>query len=324
MAHTFFSRPDRIHEPIYVVTPVFNSARFRTRYKLYEDFARQVECSGAILYTVEVAFGDRDFAITQPDNPRHLQLRTKSELWLKEASINLMVQRLPATWKYVAWIDADIQFARGDWADETIHQLQHYDIVQLYSTFQDLTPDHNPHGKSPSFIDVWLEHGKNVQPDARHHGSGIGHPGCPGGAWACTRDTWNGMGGLLDLAILGADDWYMAHAFTGQWSSIRWPEFHPRYIELMGIWGDRANRHIQRNVGRVKGLALHGWHGPKAQRKYGTRERILAKHQYNPSQDLVRDSQGLYRLDNRAIGLRDDIRRYFSERNEDCTYIKTT
>jgi hypothetical protein len=65
-------------------------------------------------------------------------------------------------------------------------------------------------------------------------------------------------------------------------------------------------------------------HGPKAQRKYGVREQILAKHQYNPSQDLVRDSQGLYRLDNRAIGLRDDIRRYFAERNEDCTYIKTS
>lgn len=320
MSHTLFSRPDRLHQPLYVIAPVYNSQRFRSRWRLYEDFAKHVECAGAILYTVEIAFGNRDFAVTQPGNPRHLQLRTQSELWLKEAAVNLMVQRLPASWKYVAWVDADFQFVRGDWADETIHQLQHYDIVQMYSSFQDLTPDHNPHGSSRSFADVWMQFGENVQPDAKRHGSGRGAPGCPGGAWACTRDCWNGMGGLLDLAILGADDWYMAHAITGQWRKIQWPAFHPRYIEQMGVWAERADRHMQRNVGCVKGLALHGWHGPKVQRKYGVREQILVKNQYNPDRDLVRDWQGLYRLDTRAIGLRDDIRRYFSERDEDSTH----
>src|SRR5581483_2347339 len=183
---TFFQRPDRLHDPLYVIAPVFNSQRFRSRWRLYEDFARHVACAGAILYTVEVAFGDRDFAVTQACNPRHLQLRTKSELWLKEAAINLMVQQLPRDWKYVAWIDADFQFARGDWADETLHKLQHYDLVQMYSTIQDLKPNHDPHGPSRSFADVWLEFGENVQPSVKHHGSSQGGaPGCPGGAWAC-------------------------------------------------------------------------------------------------------------------------------------------
>ncbi len=315
---TFFQRPDKLHHPLYVVTPVFNSQRFRSRWRLYEDFARHVECAGAILYTVEIAFGNRDFVVTRSGHPRHLRLRTKSEMWLKEAAINLMVQRLPRNWKYVAWIDADFHFARGDWADETLHKLQHYDMVQMYSSIQDLTPDHDPLGPSRSFADVWLEFGENVQPNGKRRKAPYGGPpGCPGGAWACTRDCWNGMGGLLDLAILGADDWYMAHAFTGQWDRIEWPAFHPRYRESMGVWADRADRYIKRNIGCVSGLALHGWHGPKVHRKYGTREQILVKYQYNPERDLFRDWQGLYSLDPQRIGLRDEIRRYFAERSED-------
>src|SRR3954466_3874591 len=113
---TLFGRPDRLADPLYVVTPVFNACRFRSRWKLYEDFVRMVEHSGAILYTVEVAFGDRDFVVTQPDNPRHLQLRTWHEIWLKEHSINLLVERLPRDWKYCAWVDADVFFSRYDWA----------------------------------------------------------------------------------------------------------------------------------------------------------------------------------------------------------------
>jgi hypothetical protein len=74
-------------------------------------FQRHVETSGATLYTFEVAFGGREFEITEPNNPRHLQLRASSELWRKENALNLMAQRLPAEAQYLAWIDADVQFA---------------------------------------------------------------------------------------------------------------------------------------------------------------------------------------------------------------------
>src|SRR4051812_39160506 len=126
-----FERPDHVHEPLYVVTSVFNAIRYRSRWRLYQDFERMVENSGAILFTCEVAFGDRDFAVTQPDNPQHLQLRTATELWHKEKSLNLLVERLPSDWAYVSFVDADVVFARGDWANETIHALQHYDVVQM-------------------------------------------------------------------------------------------------------------------------------------------------------------------------------------------------
>jgi hypothetical protein len=89
--------------------------------------------SGVILYTVELAYGERPFEITDAANPCHIQVRGEQEFWHKENLMNIGLSRLPDSAKYVAWIDADISFVRADWAIETVHQLQHYDIVQLFT-----------------------------------------------------------------------------------------------------------------------------------------------------------------------------------------------
>src|SRR5947209_3423183 len=58
-----FERPDIVHEPLYVITPVFNPERYRQRWKLYQDFAHRVVQAGAVLYTVEATFGNREFSL---------------------------------------------------------------------------------------------------------------------------------------------------------------------------------------------------------------------------------------------------------------------
>jgi len=58
--------PDRLH----VLAMLENPLRWRARYRNYWMFQRQIETSGAILYTCEIAFGGRDFEITEPNNPR--------------------------------------------------------------------------------------------------------------------------------------------------------------------------------------------------------------------------------------------------------------
>jgi hypothetical protein len=152
---TFFQRSDRIHDLLYVVTVIFNSPRYRSRWQLYQDFAAHMEQSGVILYTVEVAFGDRDFVVTTADNPRHVQLRTKHEIWHKECAINLGVQRLPPNWRYFAWIDADVRFVRYDWVDETLHALQHYHVVQPWREAYDLDPHGLVMQTNRSFLDCY-------------------------------------------------------------------------------------------------------------------------------------------------------------------------
>ena len=69
-------------------------------------------------------------------DPFHLVVRTNAELWHKENMIMLGIQHLTKIrpkWKYVAWVDADVIFQRRDIILETAQQLQHYDIVQMFS-----------------------------------------------------------------------------------------------------------------------------------------------------------------------------------------------
>src|SRR6266496_395544 len=105
-----FHRPDGISDPLYVITPVFNSPRYRTRWKHYLNFEKHVLQSGAILFTIEASFGEREEVFVEVVSERHtiIHVRTKHEIWIKENLINLAIQRLPADWKYVAWIDGDI------------------------------------------------------------------------------------------------------------------------------------------------------------------------------------------------------------------------
>lgn len=327
-----FARPDRLPDPLYVVTPIFNSKRFRSRWRLYADFKKMCAEAGAILYTIEVAFGDRDFVVTSPSDPYSIQLRTNHELWLKEQMINLAVQRLPLNWKYVAWIDADCHFARYDWVDETRHLLQHYPVIQMWSQLHDLNSEHELVGSIKSFAAVWEESGSN--PDNIKYPRGgfcypysgdkapRGYPGAPGLAWAMRREAWDQLGGLIDYSILGAGDWYMAHALTGQLKRVVKKD-QGRMGEMFLEWEDRARksfwheRPILGNLGCMKGVVLHYWHGPKVNRRYGSREQILTKNSYNPDLDLKRDYQGLYQVTNRNPQLRRDLQAYFSQRNED-------
>jgi hypothetical protein len=326
-----FSRPDRLSYPLYVVTTVFNSPRFRSRWKLYEDFELQCRHAGAILYTVEVAFGERDFVVTSADNPHHIQLRTWHELWLKENAINLAVQRLPSDWKKVAWVDADILFPRPDWADETKQTLEHWPIVQMWSQLHDMNADHELMGTIRSFADFWLSENGSIEtkqvvakPLYRYpyvYGK-RGYPGAPGLAWAMRREAWDALGGLIDHCILGAGDWYMAHALTGQ-SHLVLRSDSGRLGHKIRVWENRARRGrwqerpILRNIGVVKGVAFHFWHGSKKFRRYHDRDQILRRHQFDPDVDLKRDWQGLFQLTDAKPQLRRDLQRYFRERNED-------
>src|SRR5574338_374892 len=134
-----YRRPDNLNnETLYVITSVFNPMRYKMRWALYDKFRIMVG-QQAPLYTVEIAYGDREFAATQDNNPYHLQLRSNDILWLKERSLNLLERILPRDWKYLAWIDADISFTRSDWVNETLHKLQVHPIVQMWSEAVDLS-----------------------------------------------------------------------------------------------------------------------------------------------------------------------------------------
>jgi len=323
-----FERLDQVNDDLHVVTTVFNPYRYRSRWKLYEDFARMCFCSGAKLYTCEIAYGERDFVLSPPegDPSRLLQLRTFEDLWLKENALRLMMERLPLSAKYIAWVDADINFMRPDWVNETLHLLQRYHVIQMWSQAFDLDSNHQVIQEHHSFMSSWTQ---NLPPPPdpyyyytfkrsakkkiyTHH---------PGFAWAATKEALDHLGGLLDFGILGAGDNHMAQALVGNVHKSCHPQMGDSYKELLNDWQGRALLHLKKDVGFMEGALYHAWHGKKADRKYKDRWKILVENQFNPNTDLKRDMYGLHILDvdtsDRMIKLRDDIRAYFKNRNED-------
>jgi hypothetical protein len=111
----------------------------------------------------------------------------------------------------------------------------------------------------------------------------------------------------------------MACALIGEADKSYHPDVHPKYKEQVLEWQDRAERYIKHDVGYMAGLITHGYHGKKSNRGYNSRWQILVKHQYDPTVDAYKDSQGLVQLWTEDLKLRDDLRKYFRSRHEDDT-----
>jgi hypothetical protein len=311
---------------LHVIAVVNNPERWKSRIALYRQFERHMHASGVHLITVEHAFGERPFEVTSSGNPDHVQVRggRPQEIWLKEALMNLgvrqnLTRRFPE-WRYVAFIDADIEFLRKDWAEETVHELQHVSVLQPWSHSVDLGPNceviTNENGRDVdrSFCaavlagDAHVPTDKGPYPaDRRQH--------C-GYAVAMRRETYDGLGGLMDWVITGAADWYMAYAFA----EITLPlegRFSEGYRRRLLEFAERSKRVVKRNIGVVPGTIAHSWHGSKKKRGYVSRQDVLARSNFDPDIDLALDSQGLPFLATDNYELRDGLRQYFKSRNED-------
>lgn len=327
---------------LHVVAPYINPFRYRNRRHLFHNFMNHMRSQANVrLHVVEVAFGDRPFEVTTEAD---IQLRSKDVLWQKENAINIGIQRLPAGWKYAAYVDGDFHFTRHDWALEAVHKLQHHHWVQLFSGYAHMSADHRPMQNRPSFAYAYhnyfggqpATHALAASPTlaAGIHNYGVlgaaltpaqktqilnTTPGATGGAWAFTRDGFSKVGGLMDACVLGAADWYMSFGLVGNKT-----DGHPEavscgaaYENYIRRWQDRAFSVIKGNIGYVDNFCTHGWHGDISKRGYSDRWKILRDHAFDPLTDVVKDWQGLLTWAGNKPAMEADVNRYFISRSED-------
>jgi hypothetical protein len=327
-----FTRPDLLNETLYVITPVFNAPRYRSRWALSRKFEKYVTTNDHChLIIVELVFGQRERVFVDPiaDNETIITLYTTDELWYKENMINIAIQHLTQKfpdWRKVAWIDGDIQFSREDWAGETLQQLEHYQWIQMFSQAVDLAPNFEILNTHRSFMWAYQNDAQQIpeQMPAGDYYYGEGTPKWsnfykhPGFAWAARRESLDAVGGLIDFTVVGGGDMFMAYCLTGALSQRTMPaSLGPIGIKWLERWQTNSLEYIKKNVGYLDGLLLHYWHGKKADRKYNDRGQILVDAEFNPETDLKKDVQGLYQLNPKNIKLRDGIRKYSRQRNED-------
>jgi hypothetical protein len=293
---------------------ISNYPRYHSRYRLFREwYAKMLATPNVKVYVVEAAFGDRAHEVTSASNPTHLQVRTNSELWIKENLLNLGARHLlPRDWRFLAWVDADVEFREPGWAMETMQQLQHFPIVQPWQSAVDL----GPYGQIMSTFSSFgwqTQRGQKVDPNDSYAYAHTGY------AWACRRDFWEAVGGLFDCAILGSADYHMAWACLGKTESCRQGEMQVAGMRQRCLeWQARAVPITHREVGYASGRIEHSFHGSKAKRAYLSRWQLLLNHGFNPITDLKYDAQGVLQLVGKPA-LEAAIRQYNRTRDEDST-----
>jgi hypothetical protein len=303
---------------LHVVTVRFNPKRWGVPPAHYRAFEQHMLDSGVNLTVVECALGERPFEADGTPGVNHIGVRSKSLVWNKENLINIGISRLPPTAKYIAWIDADVEFRNPHWASDTVHALQQYSVVQPWSEALDLGPDGTPmtiKGRQvhTSFAKIWRYEGQ-ILPEPYMYA----HPGY---AWASRRDVLDNLGGLLEISGLGSADHQMAMAMIGQPENSIHGMTDKGYQDAILAWAVLADTYVKGNLGFVQGLVEHKFHGEKARRKYVERWDILIKHKFNPLTDLKRNTYGVMELAGNKPAMARDIDSYFGQRNEDANVI---
>lgn len=298
---------------LHVIAVISNPCEYKRRWSLARQFAaRMQETPNVIFYLVELAYPglNEHHHLTDPDNPRHLQLTTDTPLWHKESMINVATRHLlPPGWKAMAWVDADLLFENDGWALDALKVLNGTcDIVQLFSHAIDMDANDNA---------MTIFQGSMYQyVNGMKRSTGVHYWHC-GFAWACTREAFDQMGGLFDMSILGSGDDNMMRSWIGEmsWETSIHGTATDGYKEALREFAERCDG---LRLGYIPGVVRHFFHGAKKNRKYVERWATLIRWGYDPSLHITRDAWGLIvPTESFPEGLAKDIMAYFNERNED-------
>jgi len=292
--------------PLYVILPYFNFCGFKRRRDLFIQFVERYAKTPGLRLVVVEAMGPAALGPLQVHE--HIRLTSDSRVWLKENLINLGVKALPKDWKYVAWIDADLEFLNQNWVQETIRGLRRADVVQLWRTAVNL----GPHGEAikvdKSFAYMFVGSGTDWTASDRY---GFWHPGY---AWACTHAAFQKMGGLPDWAILGSGDRHLAMSLAGLGQTSCPGTIHENYKMMLKLY-ERGLKNFK--VSWVDGTIIHYWHGSFTDRKYKERWDILVQNSFDPFEDIGYTDEGLVQLTEKGRRFEKYLDDYFMGRRED-------
>ena len=147
----------------------------------------------------------------------------------------------------------------------SLHQLQHYNIIQPWQSAADL----DFHG---NIMNTWTSFGSlcaKGQPMYRdktreEQGYKYGHTGY---AWVCTRYFYENVEKLADFNIVGAGDHLMGWACLNMVDLTMPKNISKGYRDMCEAWQKKAFYASAGMVGFTPGRIEHNWHGSKVKRK---------------------------------------------------------
>lgn len=262
-----------------------NHARFRAHW----------QASGIPLYTVEC---HRRGSLPQlPPQPNLSRVEVQDPLFHKESAINFAVRHLPAKYKVIINVDADMIL------DEfgPLHLLPALlgnDTRAVQVINRVIYEDQN--GKAISEKPAF-------DPKTRK--------GFYGAGWAYRREFFDVHGGFFDDYPLGGLDTCALIAAYGEANRPGWRGFwrllEPEIGRRAKAWCEVKQNYFKGHVRILPIAARHLWHGDLASRRYVDRHRILCT---TPIDAYGRDSNQFVEFRNVAPRTMANVLRYWTER----------
>lgn len=306
--------------PIWSITSYYNPVHYRRRLSNFKEFRKFLNVP---LLVVELGFGGV-FELCKEDADIVISISGDSILWQKERLLNIAIRNLPPHVRYIAWLDCDIVLGRKEWPQLAIEALKRKQVVQLFDKLFDIEKDASWINVDTSAmkhsgigIAFLVENGEWKLEDFRPGSSRGFRRGLFGLAWAAHRDLMV-RHGFYDAMILGSGDRALACAAFGRFEdAIHAARLTPARQEHYLNWARPFYNEVQRNVGFLEGDLFHYWHGEISDRRYMERHKDLAQIDFDPSTDIVVDSDGVWEWSNDKKKLHDFVKQYFYLRNED-------
>jgi hypothetical protein len=276
------------------ITCHYNYNNFQLPKNNLHAFLERMENHKISVYGVELILPNQKPETENLPNWRQIKINPQLNImWQKEAILNLAEKLVPNYYENIAWVDADIIFLNKNWANDTVINLQKYDIIQLYEKAHRLNIDGEIMEESDSIV-------KNNE------------SGTSGFAWAMKRSLWKKINGLYDRCIAGGGDLVMANIFLNI-KSKRMNFKIGNNLELIEQWrlGLKNSK-----VGYLPNIIYHEYHGSIENRQYVSRN-ALTRHM-DLCNDIKKNNEGIFQW-NKSVEFPViyNMMKYFLNRKED-------
>lgn len=282
---------------VYIITVYFNPVQSERRFQLHTEFHQRLKGNkNVILVTIECAFNNSPFEVTSPNKePLEIQIKSNSILWIKENLINIGLQKLKNNktflqeCKYVAWVDADIEFMDVNWFEKLKLSLTKFSIVQMFKYALFLDPNQKLLETHTSFGYYYSSKNLKLIKGEYPH---------PGYSWCTTKENILKLGNIYDMGILGSNDTHMSFALIGEYEKgfLKSFNYEQDFKNSVLKWQNRVVKIFKKKVGFIDMNIKHFWHGSRNNRQQIFRWQLLNEFNFNPIKDLIKMKDGHYEL----------------------------
>lgn len=322
---------------MWAITSYYNPKRYASRLRNFRIFQEQFNVP---LIAVEFSH-DGLFELDESLCDIHIKLKEGDVLWQKEALLNVGIKYVPDSEEDVTFVDADVLFIDQNWAKQVEHALCNSLIVQPFSQVRNL--DRTESNNQAQLHKILADHSlsKEIPKDdnglkgsqysfAKSLRSGLLENGffdnlasrkqiavAPGFALSGKKKFFE-THPLFDKAVIGGGDSLFWDALSGEAENMaNQRELKGNYRQAYLSWASSLYTAVGDAFDYVEGGLLHLWHGQPKNRRYFIRDTELRSMHFDPSKDLVRSSEDIWKWAPHRSDLKAYLRSYFLHRKED-------